>query len=291
MPEHAETIEFSIQLGLLEKKGKEKIELTDAGKTFLDFNPLKMYDLSQDQKTYLIRKLFLDGVFQKQSKECFRCFDISEKKETFTWSAVDGRPLGKYHWLISHFEQLGLISRSKTGYIVDKKYASTIAAFIDEPKGFTEEELLAWLEEKKSLGNIAERIVYKFEMARLKTLGHHIESTCVRPVGKLKTNAGYDIESFNGKSVGMNFDRFIEVKGSSASELRFVWSQNEIKIAEKLADKYWIYYQGGINRKTGTSRLKPIMIQNPFYTLEKDARITQTPNGIVVQGAFRAESI
>lgn len=291
MPDHSDTIEFSIQIGLLEAKGKKKVLLTEAGKTFLQFNPNKNYDLSQEQKKYLIRSFFLDGVFQKQLKECFRCFVISEKKETFTWSAIDGTPFGDKIWIISHIEQLGLIRRLKTGYIVNKEYAHTVAAFINEPKGYTEAQLLEWLEEKKKLGNIAEQIVFNFEVSRLKALGHIIESTCVKMVGKLKTNAGYDIESFDGKSKGMHFDRFIEVKGSGDPKLRFVWSQNEIKVAEKLGERYWIYYQGAINRKTGTSILKPIMIQNPFYTLEKDTRLTRTPNGIVVEGSIRGENI
>ncbi len=103
-------------------------------------------------------------------------------------------------------EQLDLVVQTRDGYEVKKSYAQTVATFISEPKGYTEAELLKWLEEKKQLGNFAEKLVLAYEIARLNELGHVVEAKCVKAVGKLKTNAGYDIESFNGKSKGMHFD-------------------------------------------------------------------------------------
>ncbi len=291
LPTHQDTIEFSIQLGLLNPIGKTKVNLAEGGKTFLSFNPSLLYDLSQEQKEYLIRVCFLDGMFQKQVKDCLKCFAESDEKETFIWSEVDGTPFGSNYWIVNHLEQLDLVVQTKSGYEVRKNYAQTVATFISEPKGYTEAELFKWLEEKKRLGNFAEKLVLDFEKTRLNGLGHAVEAKCVKAVGKLKTNAGYDIESFNGKSKGVHFDRFIEVKGSGDPKLRFVWSPNEIAVAKKLGDKYWIYYQGGIDKKTGASIYKPIMIQDPFNSLEADTRFTKTPNGIIVQGSVRGDLI
>jgi hypothetical protein len=291
MPDHQTTIEFSIEIGMLSRKGKKKIYLTQLGQEFLDLNPDKLYDLSTEQKQYLIRGFFLDGALRKQVRDCLKCFAASDEKETFTWSEVDGTPFGDKTWVVAHMEQLGLITQITEGYVVNKSYVETIATFINEPKGYTEEQLLKWLEEKKRLGNFAEQLILNFEKERLEGLGNVVESKCVKYVGKLNTSAGYDIESFDSKSKGMKFDRFIEVKGSGDPKLRFVWSQNEMRVAEKLKHQYWIYYQGGIDKNTGKTKFKPIMIQDPFNSLDKDAKFIKTPNGVIVEGAMSGEKI
>lgn len=291
MPDHETTIEFSIEIGLLTRKGKDIIYLTDLGQEFLDLNPDRLYDLSVEQKQYLIRGFFLDGTLRKQVRDCLKCFAASDEEETFVWSEVDGTPFGDKAWVVGHLEQLDLVTQVKGGYAVNKDYLETIETFINEPKGFTEEQTLKWLEEKKILGNIAEDLVLKFERERLQKLGHVVEAKCVKHVGKINTSAGFDIESFNGKAKAMKFDRYIEVKGSGSEKLRFVWSQNEMKVAEKLKDQYWIYFQGGIDKKAGTTKYKPIMIQDPFNSIEKDARITRTPSGVIVEGPMSGDKI
>jgi hypothetical protein len=289
IPDHSITINFSLQIGLLRPIGKKKIQISSEGYNFLEFNPQGIYDLTIEQKNYLIRSFFLDGNFRKEVRQCLKCFVPSEKKGTYTWSIVDGIPFGKNEWIVSHMEQLGLLELDPEGYAVQKTYLETVKTFINEPKGFTEEDLMKWLEEKKKLGNFAEELVLVFEKKRLLELGHHVESRCVRIVGKLKTNAGYDIESFDGKSKDMSFDRLIEVKGSGDPKLRFIWSQNEMKIAKELKERYWIYFQGGIDKKTGKSKFKPILLQDPYHKIPLDMAFTRTEHGCVIESTMRGE--
>jgi hypothetical protein len=284
MPDHSITVDFSVEMGLMKPAARKSILISDEGHAFLEFNPVGDYDLSDEQKQYLLRSFFLDGKFRKEVRDCFRCFIASKSKGTFFWSSVDGVPFGKNVWIVNHLEQLGVLEEIDEGYIVRSEYLDTITTFIDEPKGFTEEQMLDWLQEKKKLGDAAEHLILNFERERLKALGHHVESKCVRPVGKLRTDAGYDIESFNGKSPNMHFDRFIEVKGSVQPKLRFVWSSNEMKVAQRLRDKYWIYYQGGIDKNTGKSKYKPILLQDPFHKISSDPKLTRTENGVVIEG-------
>ena len=289
MPDHELTLEFSIEIGLMTAIDRKKVLISSDGLAFLEFNTDGLYDLSVNQKKYLIRNFLMDGKYAKAAKECLKCFASSEKRGTFIWSSVDGSPFGKNEWIVRHMEQLGLLKQAKYGYEVEKTYVETVSTFINEPKGYTEDDLLKWLDEKKRLGDMAEKLVLEFEKTRLRGLGYPVEASCVKAVGKLKTNAGYDIESFNGKSKNMHFDRFIEVKGSGDPRLRFVWSQNEMKIAESMKDKYWIYYQGGIDKKTGKSKYKPILLQDPFHTIPLDASLSRTEHGIVIAGPIRGE--
>ena len=89
-------------------------------------------------------------------------------------------------------------------------------------------------------------------------LGHAVEAHCVRRISNVRVNAGYDIESFDGPSPPVAYDRFIEVKGAKSDKLRFFWSDNEIKVAKKLGKRYWIYFQGSVDVKNGVARDEPI---------------------------------
>jgi hypothetical protein len=278
-----------LRLGLILRKKKSKVFLSEQGMTFLQFNPKETYDLSAQQKKFLIRNYFFDGAYSKELKECLKCFDYSDQKKIFAWSSIDSTPFGTNAWIINHLEQLGVAVQTSYGYRIVKTYNETVLTLINDAKGFTEEQLMKWLEEKKYLGDSAEKLVVKFEEGRLRKIGNLVEAACVKCISKMKTDAGFDIKSFNGKSRGMQYDRFIEVKGSGSTKLRFVWSPNEMKVAEKLREQYWIYFQGGINKKDGNSRFKPIMIQDPITNIYNDARLTITQNGIIVEGGISGE--
>lgn len=284
MPDHDVSVEFALQLGFLLPAGKWKIRLSSEGNNFLNFNPEELFDLTTKQKNFLLRRYFFDGEFQKSAKSFFKCFELSEKNVTFSWSPTDGRPLGDNEWLLDCMTQLGVIYRLQNLLLVKKEYASTISEFIAEPKGWTEDQLFEYLKEKKKLGDLAERLIFKWEVGRLKKAKHEVESHCVKLISKLDVGAGYDIKSFNGKSKGMKFDRFIEVKGSKGKGLRFIWSENEIKTAENLKENYWIYYLGGVDVDKKVAKYEPILYQNPLVSLKKDARLTMKGNGYVVEG-------
>ncbi len=94
MPEHSDSIDFAIEIGLLEAKGKKKVLLNRHGLAFINLNPEELFDLTSLQKKFLLRWCFFDGIFKEQTKECLKCFEKSETKNTFTWSATDGQPFG-----------------------------------------------------------------------------------------------------------------------------------------------------------------------------------------------------
>lgn len=289
MPEHEQSIDFALNIGLIDTVGKSKIKMNREGLAFLDLNPEKLYDLSSKQKNFLIRRHFFDGSFQKAVKFYFRCYELSDKMQTLTWSETDGTPFGENKWVSSFMEQLGVIYYSRNRYIVKRKYSEAIAEFIAEPKGLTETKLFEIIEEKKQLGDLAEKLAFEWEVDRLAKAGYIVESHCVKRISKLDVSAGFDIKSFDGKSKGMKFDRFIEVKGSKGPGIRFIWSENEINVAKKLGDKYWIYYIGGVDVHKKEGKFEPILYQNPLKTLHADTRLTMKNNGIVVEGKVHAK--
>lgn len=282
LPDHEQTLQFAATLGLLAADQVE-VALTDDGLAFLDLNVDATYELSADQIRYLVRRHYLDGALHIECKDLLSAFSPSYGPERFIWSATDGPELPGAPWLVEHLCQLGVLERMEDGLRTSEVFSAVVGRFRDEPKGLTEEKLREYLREKKEVGDFAEDIVVAFERERLRANGQRLESNCVRRISKLRENAGYDIESFDAAAPGLVFDRFIEVKGARTKDLHFIWSVNEMKMAQELGDRYWIYFQGGIDMKSRSVKTAPLLFQNPIKSIMENSAITKTPHGLLVQ--------
>jgi len=286
MPEHLETIEFAEKIGFI-KKGQKKLYLLKPGEYFLALNKENMYDLLPSQKNYLLRTCFLHGCFREDTFSLLKKFSPDYKDNTFRWSSVDGSPLEVENWFVERLIELSLLVPIHNGLEISPQYVRAISDFLEEGKGWSLEAFEEYLKEKKEVGDIAEQTVLDYESERLTALGCEVEARCIRPISSLRVNAGYDIESFDNASPGMNFNRFIEVKGAKSSSIHFFWSQNEMTVAKKLGKRYWIYFQGGIDVKRKIINNDPIIFQDPLNTILKDARITSTPQGLIIEGKIK----
>jgi len=281
MPKHEMNISFAEQIGLLTTVGTE-VRLTPEGINFIELNPSTQYDLSELQKKLLLRMCYLHGPLRQQARAILKEFSPALDSEALRWSVFDSSPFPN-EWAAEHLRQLGLLHRRDDGWEVNGEYAKTVSVFLDEGIGFSEEKLREYLKEKEEVGRLGEAIVKEYEMWRLSELGYAVEARCVRGISNVRVNAGYDIESFNGASPAMVYDRFIEVKGAKARQLRFFWSDNEISIARRLGKQYWIYFQGSIDVKNGIARDEPIMLQDPANSILGDNRFKNSPQGLIVE--------
>lgn len=283
LPDHQQTLNFATYLGLLQTTDS-RTQLSESGTTFLALNREQTYDLTDAQVRYLVRKHYLDGALKVVCRELFEAFSLSHEDGLYRWSELDGPDLAVASWIVEHLCQLGVLERVKGGLQTALTYAELVSAFIDEPKGMSLDQLKELLKEKDDVGYVAERLVMEFEQNRLNEIGCNVEASCIRKISGIRVNAGYDIESFDAASEAMVFDRFIEVKGSRGSELRFFWTENELSIAKTLRDRYWIYFQGGINLASSSSKLVPILIQNPCEAIFKNENIQVMSHGLFVHG-------
>lgn len=289
IPDHDKTLEFAAYLGLI-ALADDACAVTEDGTAFLSLNPAKAFDLTDEQRKVLVRSHYLGGVFRRACKELFRSFAFSEVHETIRWSAADSKAIAVERWVLDHLCQLGALVEGQGWLQVHPDYTNAVAAFVDEDMGLTEEKLKEILREKEEVGALAERLVLEFERERLRRGGHAVEASCIRRVSRLRVNVGYDIESFDGKSADLVFDRFIEVKGAKGRDVRFFWSANEIKVAEKLRAQYWIYFQGGVNLKATAAKDEPLCFQDPHVGIAADTRLTTTSQGLLVEGAVRGRA-
>jgi hypothetical protein len=288
MPNHEDTISFCQRLGFIVRRGND-LNVTAFGESFLRFNPDRAYALSEEQRKVLLRTCYLHGPCRRETHRLLRGFSPAYDEGTFRWSEVDNAPLETDPWVWEHLLQLGLLTGSSSALAVSPEYGRTVAAFLEEGRGWSEEEFQKYLQEKLEIGDIAEALVVAFEVQRLEALGRTVEAKCVRRISRLRVNAGYDVESFDSISNGLNYDRFIEVKGARGPNLRFFWSENEMQIAKKRGAQYWIYFQGGVDAMTRTAKNKPLVFQNPIESVLDDASLTKVPQGVIVEANLRGD--
>lgn len=287
MPKHETSITFAEQIGLL-VKNENKISLTEDGSGFVDLNPTAQYDLSDEQKRVLLRTCYMHGPLREQTRTILIEFAPALGGNGLRWSVYDSSPFPN-DWVAEHLTELGLLLRREDGWEVKEEYINTVAVFLEEGQGWSEEKFKEYLKEKEEMGKIGEDLVKRFEADRLMQKGHAVEARCVRRISSIRVNAGYDIESFDGPSPSIAYDRFIEVKAAKGQKMRFFWTENEIKVARQLGQRYWIYFQGGISVKSEASNNEPIMIRDPIKSILGDAQFTTTPQGVIVESELKAK--
>jgi hypothetical protein len=289
IPDHQLSIEFAGKIGLLLIKGNA-VRLSDEGLGLIELNPSSQYDLSEEQKRVLLRTCYLHGALRKDAMGILKVFSPGFGTDIFRWSLYDSPPLPN-EWTAEHLGQLGLLESRDDGWEVRPDYTKTVAEFLGEGDGWSEESFREYLKEKEEVGKLGENLAKTYEVRRLMSLGHAVEARCVRRISNMRVNAGYDIESFDSASPAMAYDRFIEVKGARGRQLRFFWTDNEIKVARKLGKRYWIYFQGAIDVAKGSARDEPILVNDPVNSILKGAQFKTTPQGLIVESDIKGKPI
>lgn len=291
-PDHETTIAFGKQLSFLAGES-DAVQFTDIGRDFLILNPDRTYDLQPDQCQLILRTSYLHGPYREQTRLFLKTFTPDYASNTYRWSPEANDEFRCEPWVPLHLRELGLVMADTDGNLsIVEAYAGSVSDFLSEGKGFSEEKLMKFLEEKREKGAIAEALVKAKEVERLRKAGFIKESRSVRLISTLNESAGYDLESYDAAApAGMRFNRFIEIKGSGSETVHFFWSPNEMDKARELGDRYWIYFQGGIDRKAKTARNELLVFRDPIKTILADANFKQTPNGFLIEAAKKGARI
>ncbi len=241
------------------------IKITQLGNQILkEFE--KNLNLNPKIKKLFIEECFLNGFFSSAIKEGLSRF---VKHGNLVWAPADRVfDLFDYKTLIPLLYECELLTLVGDKVILNSNYSDKIPTKrILRQVRLTQNQIDVQLKFMKKIGEIAEELVLDYEQKRLAKHDCKFESDNVQRISLRYANAGYDIVSFNEKSQDDGYDRFIEVKGSSGKELDFHWSKNEIKIAEELGNKYWLYFVPEINSETRKTNAEIEKIQNPFKNI------------------------
>ena len=255
LPNYDEIETFCLKLNLIIKNDAE-MKLTKFG---IELFELFENDLSLANKKILEQCFEIQDI-KKNIQNALEKFHYSNGKKWFPkWDVVN---LFEDTQILPILYQTGFLQKNDLSVIVNPEFKKLIS--LKYKKKIPLEQLEKNLERQKKIGDIAEKFVLNFEKNRLKNLGFEEESNKIRQISIDFSNAGYDIESFNGKTRDGVTDRFIEVKGTTKKELDFHWSINEINIAKNLGSHYWIYHVSEIDVQNKISVNEPKMINNPY---------------------------
>ncbi|BCC17675.1 MULTISPECIES: protein NO VEIN domain-containing protein [Bacillus cereus group] len=125
----------------------------------------------------------------------------------------------------------------------------------------TPEELEKQLDIKKKIGFEGESHVFLAEQEHLKSIGRMDLAEKVTWVANENCNAGYDIQSFfeDGSY------KYIEVKSTTARNVNFYLTNNELEVAKLLGDNYFIYRVSNLRSIPQINK-----IQNPYDLISQN---------------------
>ena len=216
-------------------------------------------DKSKKLKQKLILKILEKKEFiKKELAECYTDIQIENGDINFLINKKEIDKINKN--VLELLKDVGLISYKKGQHQIASKIGHRIPRTRTVPT--SEEQLHDILKNQIENGKKAEIMTIEFEKNRLRKQGvkEQILDRITR-ISKKNVSAGYDIDSFNGPTVGVNFDRFIEVKATTGDYPVFYWSENEKEKAKKYGEKYFIYIWINFGKEE-QELIDPI--QNPY---------------------------
>lgn len=127
--------------------------------------------------------------------------------------------------------QTGEISFTADGIRITDDQGNTVPATLS-PEEFRRLQLI-----REEIGSLGEEWVVNYEIQKLKQNGFIDLAEKVERTSRKDVAAGYDVLSFNFDGS----EKYIEVKTSALSTNRFHISSNEVEVAKRLSDSFWLY--------------------------------------------------
>lgn len=270
--DHAKMLRLSLYTGLSSIE-QGTVRLTNLGREFLSGNPNFLYEITETQEIFLAEQLIFKGPWESRARDLFLSFSPNYSKITYELSLIENPLPVRYNSTIHLLRVLEVLVEADGKLIVAPRYVAHVNQLLADRRPVSEKLLEQALQANQRLGMQAEEAVVEHERKRLRALGRNAEAELVRRISQLDIGAGYDIESFDGDKPLFDYDRFIEVKASQKSELRFFWSANERRAAKEKGNKYWIYFVGRF-KQSKSDEIIPIMIQNPAKRLSQISQLS-----------------
>ncbi len=124
-------------------------------------------------------------------------------------------------------------------YYITEEY---LAIFVKKAQDIYQSpnELEYLFNKQKEIGYAAELAILEYEKKRMEDCPKLLAE--IQLISQINVKAGYDIRSCElESSEGDPIIRYIEVKAVSLTDFKFFWSRNEIEIAKKLGERYYLY--------------------------------------------------
>ena len=137
------------------------------------------------------------------------------------------------------------------------------------------------LAQKKLIGDLAEKAVFKYERKRLEDSPKIVSQ--VEHISEKNEGAGYDIRSFLLNDQNIFIPIRIEVKAVPAKSFRFFWSDNEINQSMEDSDSYYLYLLP-VSDKNKLDVSSMLIIKNPYENVFKmNSNWTKRPHSYIIE--------
>lgn len=254
-----------VDCGLLVQERNHYV-LSPKGKKLCKCHPQPGYFLSIKAKDIFIKQILLDTQSERWCcSEFLSRFFVDTIIGTFVYYRNNPK-IDDTRWLIT-LSSVGLIEVYDDKALINKEYISLINDLLLKIRNPIQATIDTLKNEKKEIGDLAEDLAFKYEKGRLISAGFTTLASLVEHISPIDQSAGYDIRSFSGINPNPNENIFIEVKGTRAMNLKFIWSFNEMNVAKEKKEHYWIYGYTEVNLNDKSAK-GPITIQNPTLNLE-----------------------
>ena len=248
----------------------------------MNANRERYFEINESQKQLISERIVFLGAWSHHARELFNSFSLNQITETYEASILDTSLSKNQNASIHFFTYLGILQEDKFVIKVEKKYSELVYQLTADGKAISEQQLEKILMENRKLGAKAENIVVEFEKRRLIKLGKPAQAELVKRISTINTAAGYDVESFDGTTDEIFPNRFIEVKATTGDLLHFYWSINEMNVAKKKKNLYWIYMMTSFKEDKPYDTI-PILIQNPGHNIPKRSYLTMEAHKFLVK--------
>lgn len=268
------------EAGLITVKGKD-VAISTLGVKFLSANKMCYFEITEAQKNIIIERIVFKGSWSNHARELFEHFSANPMTAVYEASLIEDAFTSKLEFAVNLFTFIGILENDKGIVKVNKKYSQLVYELTADSKAIAEQQMEQLIMENRKLGNQAEIAIVEFEKQRLINLGKTYQADLVKRISTTNSAAGYDIESFDGHNDDIFPNRFIEVKATTGSEIRFYWTINERNVAKTKAEKYWIYVLTDFREDT-VNTVCPIKIKNPESALPVHKSLTMEVNKYLI---------
>ncbi len=171
--------------------------------------------------------------------------------------------------LLLRMTELKFFEHREGKILVNKIYITIVSAYFKGRTGLPYRDKNLESESKKEIGDLTESLAFDYEKRRMIDIGQTYLSDLVIRYGGLDDTRGYDIESFEVIETGEVEKVYIEVKGTMYPYYRFIWSENERYVAEKIGQYYWLYCYKNVDLDKKIAE-GPYITENAYETVEED---------------------
>jgi len=158
--------------------------------------------------------------------------------------------------------RIGVLESDGDRAFVTTSYLPLVNAALGALTGDRSVSVLFESERRKEIGDLAEDLALRYERTRLTNLGHPELAALIQHTSLVWQSAGYDILSFRGEGSLPEEEVYIEVKGTEAPEVQFIWSRNEKAVASEKGSQYFVYCYRNVDLEEKTAD-GPLLIPDP----------------------------